>query len=207
MCHDADHPNAAQIDGNRVTDIMHAYRKMGRIAACIAAAILTTLAIATYTAAEGNPAKAADAHWRIISIPLDQPMDDQYDLDGQYMEGLYEGDYGTKMAHNFGGYIGPGLKSSGLDEAPFYHIDSTMKDGRDFELWFSSAEDGRKVFGVRLNLPYSETRTERVTSTIAEVRAAFGAPDLEFTPADMPAQTIIVIADRMMPKPRYDAVV
>jgi len=151
-------------------------------------------------------ANAAD-HWRLVSIPLDMPMDDQFALDGQALEGLYQGDYGTKMPHNYGGYIGPNLKSSGLNESPFYHIDSTLKDNRTFELWFSTMEDGRKVFGVRLTIPYSDKRKELVSEAIKEVEAAYGKPDLELSPTSMTTQKIIVIADRTLPKEKYDSMV
>jgi hypothetical protein len=149
---------------------------------------------------------AAD-RWRLLSIPLDMPMDDQFALDGQALEGLYQGDYGTKMPHNYGGYIGPNLKASGLNEVPFYHIDSTLKDGRTFELWFSTAEDGRKVFGVRLNIPYSDKRKDLVSDTIKEVETAYGKSDLEFSPAGITAQKIIVIANRTLPKEKCDSIV
>ena len=149
---------------------------------------------------------SAGEHWRIVSVPLDMPLSDESDLDGQALEGLYQGDYGKNMPHNFGGYIGPNLKSSGLNQTPFYHINSTLKDGRDFELWFSSADDGRKTFGVRLNIPYSDKRNQLVTDAIKEVETAFGKPDLEFSPPATATQKILVIADRTMEKARYDAV-
>ena len=58
------------------------------------------------------------------------------------------------MPYNFGGYLGSNVLSSGLDESPFYHIDTVLKDGRTFTLWFSSAADGRKSFGIHLELPW-----------------------------------------------------
>lgn len=149
----------------------------------------------------------ADERWRLVSIPLDMPLDGRYALDNQALEGLYQGDYGTRMVHNYGGYIGANLKASSLSESPFYHIDTTLKDGRDFELWFSSAEDGRRVFGIRLNIPYSDKRVKLIKDAIAEVEAAFGKPDLEVSPSNTPSQKILVIADRTMPKDRYQAVV
>jgi hypothetical protein len=155
--------------------------------------------------ARGAPANAAD-RWRLVSIPLDMPMDDRSALDDQALEGLYQGDYGTHMAHNFGGYIGPNLRDSGLNESPFYHIDSTLKDGRTFELWFSSEDDGQKVFGVRLTLPYDEKRYKPFAEVLREIETAYGQADLEFNPSDVPAQKIMVIADRTMPKDRYATV-
>jgi hypothetical protein len=148
----------------------------------------------------------AAERWRLVSIPLDMPLSDAQALDNQALEGLYQGDYGTHMPHNYGGYIGENLRSSVLNESPFYHIDTTLKDGRDFELWFSSAEDGRKVFGMRLNIPYSDTRSKLLKDAAAEVEAAFGKADLDLSPPDMPTQRILVIADRTMPKDRYRTV-
>jgi hypothetical protein len=149
----------------------------------------------------------AGEHWRLVSIPLDMPLDAQFDLDGQALEGFYQGDYGTAMLHKYAGYIGQNLKSSGLNESPFYRINSMLKEGRELELWFSSAEEGRKVFGVRLNVPYSNKREKLVSDATREVEMAFGKPDLEFSPADMATEKILVIADRTMPKERYGAVI
>ena len=162
-------------------------------------AILLILTIAT-------AANAAE-HWRIVSVPLDMPLDDQSALDDQALEGLYQGDYGKNMAHNYSGYIGTNLRSSGLNESPFYRINSTLKDGRDFELWFSSAADGRKTFGVRLNMPWLDEGYKPMTDALKDVETAFGKPDLEFSPSGRTAQKVLVIADRTMPKDRYNAVV
>jgi hypothetical protein len=151
-------------------------------------------------------AQAAE-RWRLVSVPLDMPLSDQSALDNQALEGLYQGDYGTHLPHNYGGYIGENLRSSVLNESPFYHINSTLKDGRDLDLWFSSAADGRKVFGIRLDIPYSDRRGQRVKEALAQIEAAFGKPDLDLSPPDMAAQKILVIADRTMPAERYRAVV
>jgi hypothetical protein len=108
------------------------------------------LALASAAAAE--PAKE---RWRLASVPLDMPEDGG--LDDQALEGLYQGDYGTDMPHDFGGSLGGKIKDSVLTESPFWHIDTTLKDDRRLQLWFSSAEDGRKIFGVRLSVPWSES--------------------------------------------------
>ncbi len=149
----------------------------------------------------------AAERWRLVSVPLDMPLDDRYALDGQALEGLYQGDYGTHMPHNFGGYLAHNVQSSGLEESPFYHIDTTLKDGRSVELWFSSAEDGRKTFGVSFETPYSEKPSRLLEAAVKEVESAYGKPDLEFSPPSATAQKIFVIADRTMSQERYRAVV
>jgi len=151
-------------------------------------------------------ALAAD-RWRLVSVPLDMPLSDEQALDNQALEGLYQGDYGTHMADNFGGYLGGNVKSSGLQESPFYHIHTVLKDKRELELWFSSAEDSRKTFGIHLEMPWTEKPTKNFAGAVAELEAAFGKPDLEFAPSDVGgAQQIKVFVDRTMPKDRIDAV-
>jgi hypothetical protein len=149
------------------------------------------------------PLAAAAERWRLASVPLDMPMDEG--LDDQALEGLYQGDYGTAMPHNFGGYLGKNVKSSGLVESPFWHIDTALKDGRALELWFSSAADGRKIFGIRLETPWVDGAKRDANRILAEVQSAYGKPDLELAPA-VGKQRIQVFVDRTMPKERYDAV-
>jgi hypothetical protein len=145
--------------------------------------------------------------WRLCSVPLDMPLDDREALDNQALEGLYQGDYGHDMAHNYGGYIAGNLKDSILIEWPFYHIQTTLKDGRLLQLWFSSGTDGRKVFGVHLELPWSDKSKRTVKAEREAIAAAFGAPDIELGPPGLSSQKILVIADRTMDKDRYAAVV
>ncbi len=146
---------------------------------------------------------AAAERWRLASVPLDMPMDGG--LDDQALEGLYQGDYGTQMAHNFGGYLGKNVKSSGLTESPFWHINTELKDGRDLTLWFSSAADGRKIFGIRLETPWIEKPTADALRALAAVQAAYGSPDLDLR-SGTGGQRIQVFVDRTMPKARYAAV-
>src|SRR5262249_35230953 len=117
-------------------------------------------------------------HWRLASIPLDMPMDDG--LDEQFLEGLYQGDYGTNLPQNFGGYLGKNVKSSGLTESPFWHIHTVLKDGRELELWFSNAEDGRRVFGIHLETPWAKRPTTDANRILSDAQTAYGKPDLEF---------------------------
>lgn len=149
---------------------------------------------------------AAD-RMRLASIPLDMPLDDSRALDDQALEGLYQGDYGTSMARNVGGYLGNNVKSSGIVDSPYSHIDTVLKDGRKLQLWFSSADDGRVTFGVRLETPYIEKPSRDYKQAIAELEAAWGKPDLEFIPPDgKGAQQVEVFVDRAMPKERVGAV-
>jgi hypothetical protein len=151
-------------------------------------------------------AYAAD-RMRLVSIPLDQPLSDEEALDQQFLEGLYQGDYGKQMKLNVGGYLGDNVKSSGLSQSPFNHIDTVLKDGCKLQLWFSSAEDGRKTFGIHLETPYIEKPTRDFKQAIAEIQSAWGKPDLEFSPPDgAGAQQVEVFVDHTMPSDRVAAV-
>ena len=165
------------------------------------ALLLAPLAVLVLTSA----AFAAD-RMRLVSIPLDMPESDEVALDQQFLEGLYNGDYGKSMSHNFGGYLGDNVKSSGLEESPFYNIDTTLKDGRTLQLWFSSEKDGRRTFGVRMETPWSDKPpTKSYAASRKELEAAYGAPDLEFSPPSMTDQHITVFVDRMAPN--YQAII
>lgn len=171
-----------------------------RISAILALAMVLVL-FAFVSVAQGED------RMRLVSIPLDMPLSDEEALDNQALEGLYQGGYGAQMPRNYGGYIGKNLKSSRLVESPFYHIHSELKDGRKFELWFSSVEDGRKVFGVRLETPWVEKPLRDEAKAREELQATWGKPDLTFTPpSSATAQIIEVFVDRGMDKARYDAV-
>jgi hypothetical protein len=147
-----------------------------------------------------NAASAADTKMRLVSIPLGMPESSDFALDNQFLEGLYNGDYGKNMPHNFGGYLGGNVKSSGLEESPFYHIDTTLKDGRTRELWFSSKNDGRKVFGVQMQMPYSDKPpTKSYASARKELETAYGQPDLELSPPTYAGQHVTIFVDRNAP--------
>jgi hypothetical protein len=140
---------------------------------------------------------------RLVSIPLGMPESTEHALDNQYLEGLYNGDYGTHMSHNFGGYVAHNVTSSGLQESPFYHIDTTLKDGRTLELWFSSAQDGRATFGVKMDTPWSDKPpTRSYDAAVKELETAYGKPDLEFTGSTVTTQHIFVFADSTAPNYR-----
>ncbi len=155
-----------------------------------------------------HTASAAD-RWRILGVPLDMPDSDEQDLDGQYLEGIYQGDYGIHMTHNFGGYIGGHLKDSLLLQLPYYHINSTTKDGKQLELWFSSKDDGRRTFGVEMHesLRDKGARSEAPSAAIDEAQAAFGKPDRVITSPDASGTTILLFVDAYIPKDKHDAIV
>lgn len=149
-------------------------------------------------------ALAAD-RLRLVSVPLDMPKSTDDALDNQYLEGLYNGDYDTHITHNFGGYLARNVKSSGLQESPFYHIDTTLKDGRTIELWFSSEQDGRATFGIKMSMPWSDKPPTRAyDAAVKELEAAYGKPDLEFTGSTVTTQHIFVFADSSAPN--YQAI-
>ena len=154
-----------------------------------------------------RPVEAAD-RWRILGVPLDMPESDEVALDGQFLEGIYQGDYGTRMPHNYGGYIHGHLKDSLLPELPFYHINSTMRDDRQLELWFSAKEDGRKTFGVEYHQTLEGKAGSKDPATaIKQAEAAFGKPDRTITSPAVPGQTILLFVDSSLPKDKRDAIV
>jgi hypothetical protein len=142
---------------------------------------------------------------RLVSVPLDMPESTDNALDHQYLEGLYNGDYGTHMTHNFGGYLGHNVKSSGLEESPFYHIDTKLKDGRTLELWFSTKQDGRATFGIKMSAPSSDKPpTRSYDAALKELEAAYGKPDLDFSGSTVTTQHIFVFNDSTAPN--YEAI-
>src|SRR4029453_7359125 len=82
-------------------------------------------------------AYAEEPRQRVMNVPLDMPLDDS--LDGEFLEGIYQ-----EKLHTL-------LRDSGLFNAPVPHIESHFTDNRELQLWFSSAEDGRRVFWARLS--------------------------------------------------------
>jgi hypothetical protein len=151
-------------------------------------------------------AAAAADRMRVASVPLDMPLEDTEALDNQALEGLYQGDYGKNMKLNVGGYLPDNVKSSGLTDAPFKFITTLLEDGRTLQLWFSSAEDGRKTFGVSLETPYIEKPTRDFGQALSEIQSVWGKPDLEFSPPEIKTQQIDVFVDRTMPQERLAAV-
>jgi hypothetical protein len=105
---------------------------------------------------------AEEPRQRVMNIPLDMPLDEP--LDGEFLEGIYQ----EKLADV--------LKDSVLIEAPIPHIESKFTDNRALQLWFSSAEDGRRVFWARLSQSL-EGKELRPQDALANFEATFGTPD------------------------------
>ena len=107
-------------------------------------------------------ALAEEPRQRVMNIPLDMPMDEP--LDGEFLEGIYQ-----EKLHDV-------LKDSVLIDSPIPHIESHFTEDRRLELWFSSAEDGRRVFWAHLTQGF-EGREMRPQDALANFEATFGKPD------------------------------
>ena len=107
-------------------------------------------------------ARAEEPRQRVMDVPLDMPMEEP--LDGEYLEGIYE-----DKLHDI-------LKDSVLIEAPIQHIESHFTEDRTLELWFSSKEDGRRVFWARLSQSF-EHKAMKPETALANFEATFGKPD------------------------------
>jgi hypothetical protein len=107
-------------------------------------------------------ALAEEPRQRVMNVPLDMPMDEP--LDGEFLEGIYQ-----EKLHDV-------LKDSVLIDAPIPHIESHFTEDRTLELWFSSAEDGRRVFWAHLTQGF-EGRAMKPESALANFEAIFGKPD------------------------------
>jgi hypothetical protein len=107
---------------------------------------------------------AEEPRQRVMNIPLDMPLDEE--LDGEFLEGIYQ----DKLL--------PELKDSVLIETPIQHIESRFTDNRSLELWFSSREDGRRIFWAHLTQSFGEGKQIRPETALANFEAIFGKPDI-----------------------------
>ena len=107
---------------------------------------------------------AEEPRQRVMNIPLDMPLEDE--LDGEFLEGIYQ----EKLL--------PELKDSVLIETPIQHIESHFTEGRALELWFSSREDGRRIFWVHLTQSFGEGKESKPDTALANFEAIFGKPDM-----------------------------
>jgi hypothetical protein len=119
------------------------------------------LAMAALLAAS-HLALAEEPRQRVMDVPLDMPLDQP--LDGEYLEGIYQ----EKLADV--------LKDSVLIESPIPHIESSFTENRALQLWFSSAEDGKRVFWARLSQRF-EGKDLKPADALANFGATFGKPD------------------------------
>lgn len=107
-------------------------------------------------------ALADEPRQRIMDIPLDMPLDEP--LDGEFLEGIYQ----EKLQRV--------LRDSVLIESPIPHIQSYFTENRYLELWFSSEEDGRRVFWARLTQGF-DGKIVKPETALANFQATFGKPD------------------------------
>jgi hypothetical protein len=107
-------------------------------------------------------ALAEEPRQRVMNIPLDMPIEEP--LDGEFLEGIYQ-----EKLHDV-------LKDSVLIEAPIPHIESHFTENRTLELWFSSEEDGRRVFRAHLTQSF-EGKDMKPEAALANFEATFGKPD------------------------------
>ncbi|HWA48035.1 MAG TPA: hypothetical protein VG742_07165 [Dongiaceae bacterium] len=107
---------------------------------------------------------AEEPRQRLMNIPLDMPLEEE--LDGEFLEGIYQ----EKLL--------PELKDSVLIETPIQHIESHFTDDRALELWFSSREDGRRVFWAHLTQSFAEGKESKPETALANFEAIFGKPDV-----------------------------
>lgn len=121
--------------------------------------LLSGLAALVFAA---QAALAEEPRQRVMSVPLDMPLDEP--LDGEYLEGIYR-----EKLHDV-------LRDSVLVDSPIPHIESHFTENRQLELWFSSAEDGQRVFWARLAQSF-EGRTMKPQEALANFEATFGKPD------------------------------
>ena len=112
--------------------------------------------------AASHLALAEEPRQRVMSIPLDMPLNDA--LDGEYLEGIYQ-----EKLHDV-------LKDSVLIDAPIPHIESHFTEDRALTLWFSSEEDGRRIFWARLAQSF-QGKSLQPEFALANFEATFGKPD------------------------------
>ena len=131
---------------------------------------------------------AEEPRQRVMDVPLDMPMDDP--LDGEFLEGIYE-----DKLHDI-------LKDSVLIEAPVQHIESHFTEDRALELWFSSKEDGRRVFWARLSQSF-EHKAMKPETALANFEATFGKPDkIAQVKGEANASWILLKLDPRLPEER-----
>jgi len=133
-------------------------------------------------------ALAEEPRQRVMDIPLDMPLNDG--LEGESLEGIYQEKLGNV------------LTDSVLIESPIPHIESKFTDHRTLQLWFSSAEDGRRVFWARLSQSL-EGKELRPQDALANFEATFGTPDkIAEVKGDLGSFWILLKLDPRLPEAR-----
>lgn len=134
-------------------------------------------------------ATAEEPRQRLMNVPLDMPLEEP--LDGEFLEGIYQ-----EKLHDV-------LKDSVLIEAPIQHIESHFTENRALALWFSSREDGRRVFWARLTQRFDDGRDMKPETALANFEATFGKPDkMVQVRGDANASWILLKLDPRLPDER-----
>lgn len=107
---------------------------------------------------------AEEPRQKLMNIPLDMPLEEQ--LDGEFLEGIYQ----EKLSDV--------LKDSVLIESPIHHIESGFTENRKLQLWFSSREDGRRVFWAHLFQSFDAGKETTPETALANFESSFGKPDI-----------------------------
>src|SRR5262245_17351857 len=155
---------------------------MKRLALAAAALILTASA-----------ASAEEPRQRVMDVPLDMPLQDE--LDGEFLEGIYQ--------EKLGGI----LQDSVLLEAPIQHIQSRFTENRALELWFSSREDGRRVFWAHRAQSFDQGKEPTPETARANFEATFGKPDkVAEAKGDISGSWILLKVDPRLPDERRAAI-
>lgn len=145
------------------------------------AGILASLAASSF-------ALAQEPRQRVMNVPLDMPLNEP--LDGEFLEGIFQ-----EKLHDI-------LKDSVLIESPIPRIESRFTENRHLELWFSSEQDGRRIFWARLTQGF-EGRALKPEDALANFEATFGMPDKT---ADLQGETgsfwILLKLDPRLPEAR-----
>jgi len=145
------------------------------------------LGIATLLAAS-HVALAEEPRQRVMNVPLDMPLDDP--LDGEFLEGIYQ-----EKLHDV-------LTDSVLIEAPIQHIESHFTENRTLELWFSSQEDGRRIFWAHLAQRF-DGKDMKSEAALANFEATFGKPDkIAEVKGEFSAYWILLKLDPRLPEER-----
>jgi hypothetical protein len=133
-------------------------------------------------------ALAEEPRQRVMNVPLDMPLADG--LEGESLEGIYQEK------------LGDVLTESVLIESPIPRIESKFTDHRTLQLWFSSAEDGRRVFWARLSQSL-EGKELRPQDALANFEATFGTPDkIAEVKGDLGSFWILLKLDPRLPEAR-----
>ncbi len=126
---------------------------------------------------------------RLMQIPLDMPL--EAELDGEYLEGIYQ----EKLAGE--------LADSVLIEAPIARIESTFSEDRKLQIWFTSIEDGRRAYWLRLSQSFPQAQPKASQELLDDFSARYGKPDLTLGKIGAePGPIILLRIDPNLAEPR-----